>query len=203
MIIEGEKWACESCVRGHRVSNCTHAGERYFRIYKPNQPPPPQFLGCCPALPQIHARPCECRNAVICQENRQYDESTLLCIVMPLTRLLSRSSSTAHQQEGPPRLSMSTLSVNAPFQVGSRQVRLRREDQQVCAPAAHCSGSPRQLLLQPWRTLHLFSQERAAPARHRARVRFGPGDLQRQAVEACSEASIASEHSELGRHAAL
>lgn len=31
MIIDGEKWACESCVRGHRVSNCTHAGKHHFR----------------------------------------------------------------------------------------------------------------------------------------------------------------------------
>ena len=27
MIINGEKWACEACVRGHRVSNCQHHGE--------------------------------------------------------------------------------------------------------------------------------------------------------------------------------
>jgi hypothetical protein len=26
MIIDGEKWACEACVRGHRVSNCQHSG---------------------------------------------------------------------------------------------------------------------------------------------------------------------------------
>ena len=26
MIINGEKWACEACVRGHRVSNCQHSG---------------------------------------------------------------------------------------------------------------------------------------------------------------------------------
>lgn len=26
MIIDGEKWACEACVRGHRVSSCHHSG---------------------------------------------------------------------------------------------------------------------------------------------------------------------------------
>lgn len=26
MLIDGEKYACEACVRGHRVSNCQHAG---------------------------------------------------------------------------------------------------------------------------------------------------------------------------------
>ena len=27
MLVEGEKYACEACVRGHRVSNCYHSGE--------------------------------------------------------------------------------------------------------------------------------------------------------------------------------
>lgn len=26
MLIDGEKWACEACVRGHRVSTCKHHG---------------------------------------------------------------------------------------------------------------------------------------------------------------------------------
>ena len=26
MLIDGEKWACDACVRGHRVSSCTHSG---------------------------------------------------------------------------------------------------------------------------------------------------------------------------------
>ena len=25
-VIDGEKWACSSCIKGHRVSGCTHAG---------------------------------------------------------------------------------------------------------------------------------------------------------------------------------
>lgn len=27
MLINGEKYACEACVRGHRVSNCQHSGK--------------------------------------------------------------------------------------------------------------------------------------------------------------------------------
>lgn len=27
MLIDGEKYACEACVRGHRVSNCQHSGK--------------------------------------------------------------------------------------------------------------------------------------------------------------------------------
>lgn len=26
MLIDGEKWACEACVRGHRVTTCKHHG---------------------------------------------------------------------------------------------------------------------------------------------------------------------------------
>lgn len=26
MLIDGEKWACEACVRGHRVTTCKHNG---------------------------------------------------------------------------------------------------------------------------------------------------------------------------------
>ncbi|KAJ6782034.1 hypothetical protein PWT90_06097 [Aphanocladium album] len=31
MIIDGEKYACEACVRGHRVSNCQHSGKSFQR----------------------------------------------------------------------------------------------------------------------------------------------------------------------------
>lgn len=30
MLIDGEKWACDACVRGHRVSNCQHSGMQSF-----------------------------------------------------------------------------------------------------------------------------------------------------------------------------
>lgn len=32
MIIDGEKYACEACVRGHRVSNCQHSGKSFLDI---------------------------------------------------------------------------------------------------------------------------------------------------------------------------
>ncbi|KUI69180.1 Copper resistance protein CRF1 [Cytospora mali] len=38
MIIDGEKWACESCVRGHRVSNCQHAERPLQHINKKGRP---------------------------------------------------------------------------------------------------------------------------------------------------------------------
>jgi hypothetical protein len=34
MLIKGEKYACEACVRGHRVSNCQHADRPLQHINK-------------------------------------------------------------------------------------------------------------------------------------------------------------------------
>lgn len=38
MIINGEKWACEACVRGHRVSNCQHSDRRLQHINRKGRP---------------------------------------------------------------------------------------------------------------------------------------------------------------------
>ncbi|KAI1634411.1 hypothetical protein F4809DRAFT_618938 [Biscogniauxia mediterranea] len=38
MLIDGEKWACEACVRGHRVSNCQHADRPLQHINKKGRP---------------------------------------------------------------------------------------------------------------------------------------------------------------------
>ncbi|KAL2002254.1 hypothetical protein VTN02DRAFT_335 [Thermoascus thermophilus] len=38
MIINGQKWACEACVRGHRVSNCRHNDRPLIRINKKGRP---------------------------------------------------------------------------------------------------------------------------------------------------------------------
>jgi hypothetical protein len=38
MIIEGEKYACEACVRGHRVSNCQHTDRKLQHINKKGRP---------------------------------------------------------------------------------------------------------------------------------------------------------------------
>lgn len=32
MLIDGEKYACDACVRGHRVSNCQHTGKCATRL---------------------------------------------------------------------------------------------------------------------------------------------------------------------------
>ncbi|KAL9009719.1 MAG: hypothetical protein Q9173_005278 [Seirophora scorigena] len=38
MLIDGEKWACEACVRGHRVSNCQHSERPLTHINKKGRP---------------------------------------------------------------------------------------------------------------------------------------------------------------------
>ncbi|KAL9038597.1 MAG: hypothetical protein Q9214_005213 [Letrouitia sp. 1 TL-2023] len=38
MLIEGEKYACEACVRGHRVSNCQHSDRPLIHINKKGRP---------------------------------------------------------------------------------------------------------------------------------------------------------------------
>ncbi|KAK0628802.1 hypothetical protein B0T17DRAFT_588816 [Bombardia bombarda] len=38
MLIDGEKWACEACVRGHRVSNCQHNDRPLQHINKKGRP---------------------------------------------------------------------------------------------------------------------------------------------------------------------
>ncbi|KAB8294077.1 hypothetical protein EYC80_009532 [Monilinia laxa] len=38
MIIDGEKWACDACVRGHRVSNCHHSERPLQHINKKGRP---------------------------------------------------------------------------------------------------------------------------------------------------------------------
>ncbi|KAI1101266.1 hypothetical protein F4804DRAFT_347785 [Jackrogersella minutella] len=38
MLIDGEKYACEACVRGHRVSNCQHADRQLQHINKKGRP---------------------------------------------------------------------------------------------------------------------------------------------------------------------
>ncbi|PLB43330.1 copper-fist-domain-containing protein [Aspergillus steynii IBT 23096] len=38
MLIDGEKWACEACVRGHRVTTCKHHDRSLIRINRKGRP---------------------------------------------------------------------------------------------------------------------------------------------------------------------
>lgn len=117
MIIDGEKYACEACVRGHRVSNCQHSGKR--------QTPRP-------LLPAHHPRPTD-RLATTTSSTALFSE----LYRHQLTPLSSRPSSPTHQQKGPPRLPMRPLPLHAQVPRRSHQVRLRRKDEQVRSSAAY------------------------------------------------------------------
>jgi len=52
MHIDGEKWACEACVRGHRVSSCRHNDRPLIRINKKGRP----YTICC-----VCRGPCKAR----------------------------------------------------------------------------------------------------------------------------------------------
>ncbi|KAJ6093446.1 hypothetical protein N7486_008735 [Penicillium sp. IBT 16267x] len=49
MLIDGQKWACEACIRGHRVSSCKHHDRPLIRIKRKGRP----FATCliCQATP--------------------------------------------------------------------------------------------------------------------------------------------------------
>ncbi|CAG9943757.1 unnamed protein product [Clonostachys rosea f. rosea IK726] len=52
-LINGQKMACEPCIRGHRSTKCTHANERLMvPVRKPGRP-----LSSCPHPP---SKPCSC-----------------------------------------------------------------------------------------------------------------------------------------------
>ncbi|KAK4201191.1 copper fist DNA binding domain-containing protein [Triangularia verruculosa] len=53
-VVDGQKVACQPCIRGHRVGSCNHAGERQMvPVKKPGRP-----LSTCPHLPGTQ---CDCR----------------------------------------------------------------------------------------------------------------------------------------------
>ncbi|RDW29285.1 product required for copper resistance [Yarrowia lipolytica] len=60
VVIEGIKYACERCIRGHRVSSCTHTQQPLIRI-KPKGRPATQCLHCREARKNkaLHVK-CKC-----------------------------------------------------------------------------------------------------------------------------------------------
>ncbi|KAL9127273.1 MAG: hypothetical protein Q9217_003808 [Psora testacea] len=80
MLIEGEKYACEACVRGHRVSTCQHTDRPLTHINKKGRP-----VSQCPhcrGLRKARAShvACECgakpHSKEECSEEKTSDDST-------------------------------------------------------------------------------------------------------------------------------
>ncbi|BCS04162.1 putative Cu-dependent DNA-binding protein [Aspergillus luchuensis] len=58
MLIDGEKWACEACVRGHRVTTCKHNDRPLIRINRKGRPfATCSICNCTPCeSPEEHAK---------------------------------------------------------------------------------------------------------------------------------------------------
>lgn len=69
VIINGEKWACDRCIRGHRVSSCKHTDQKLTRI-KPKGRPSTQCAHCREARKRsnLHSR-CSCGQGPNCKCN--------------------------------------------------------------------------------------------------------------------------------------
>ncbi|PKY05120.1 copper-fist-domain-containing protein [Aspergillus campestris IBT 28561] len=88
MLIDGEKWACEACVRGHRVTTCKHHDRPLTKINRKGRP----FSTCavcnltpCPT-PDDHAR--------LRRAEKQRSDSLSHTSTTPPARVSSRSSPT-------------------------------------------------------------------------------------------------------------
>lgn len=53
MLIKGEKYACEACVRGHRVSNCQHSDRPLQHINKKVCLSISPVVSCSPTLRRV------------------------------------------------------------------------------------------------------------------------------------------------------
>ncbi|KAJ1912791.1 copper-binding transcription factor [Tieghemiomyces parasiticus] len=68
-IIDGKKFACEKCIKGHRATNCTHTDRELIEIKRKGRPAS-QCATCREnrKLNNVHAK-CECR--ALLQENKR------------------------------------------------------------------------------------------------------------------------------------
>ncbi|ORE05525.1 copper-fist-domain-containing protein [Rhizopus microsporus var. microsporus] len=66
MIINGQKWSCETCIKGHRASSCEHTDRQLILIKKKGRPAT-QCLKCreLRIVRQLHRR-CECLSEKTC-----------------------------------------------------------------------------------------------------------------------------------------
>jgi hypothetical protein len=80
MLINGEKWACEACVRGHRVSNCQHSGERSLRALLFSKRSPPLLQR------SVRTEPGSTSSSVACRRWRIGGSSSRIELYASLTR---------------------------------------------------------------------------------------------------------------------
>ncbi|KAH8811341.1 copper fist DNA binding domain-containing protein [Xylogone sp. PMI_703] len=60
MLIDGMKWACEICIRGHRASKCNHIDRPLKFIQKKGRPR--SHCSYCRVLREFHSIHIQCRH---------------------------------------------------------------------------------------------------------------------------------------------
>ncbi|KAF7616857.1 copper fist DNA binding domain-containing protein [Aspergillus flavus] len=124
MLIDGEKWACEACVRGHRVTTCKHHDRPLIRINRKGRP----FSTCsvchntpCPT-PEEHTklkREAEAKSSSKRGAARVSSRSN--SVLVPIAPRPSSSSPTPSPQSRPQIMAASGPVVSAPPQQQSPQ----------------------------------------------------------------------------------
>ncbi|KAI9256727.1 copper fist DNA binding domain-containing protein [Sporodiniella umbellata] len=77
MIINGQKWSCETCIKGHRASSCEHRHRELIPIKKKGRPAT-QCVKCreLRLVRQLH-RKCDCETATKEVEKHWINEATV------------------------------------------------------------------------------------------------------------------------------
>lgn len=150
MLIEGEKYACESCVKGHRVSNCNHR-DRPLKHIAPKGRPVKQCEHCRDARkskshhakcdcgskrpkdkksePKSEDHGCCCHIGTECLCSNKADSSDL--------RLETSLSRQVNNAKAKPKLTTSSSDSTLPTFAGGHHKPLHRHNN-----LAHTSGAP-------------------------------------------------------------
>ncbi|KAK4512988.1 uncharacterized protein ATC70_003699 [Mucor velutinosus] len=88
MLINGEKWACETCIKGHRATHCKHTDRKLISIKKKGRPAT-QCKRCreLRVLRQLHVK-CDCEDSGpgVTKKNSNSNSSPSLSSVAPRKR---------------------------------------------------------------------------------------------------------------------
>ncbi|CEJ56587.1 Putative Copper fist DNA binding domain protein [Penicillium brasilianum] len=87
MLIDGQKWACEACIRGHRVTSCKHHDRPLIRIKRKGRP----FATCS----ICNATPCEAPT----EHARLKREAELKSPSSKVTQLHTKKASRFHHRK--------------------------------------------------------------------------------------------------------
>ncbi|KAI9485342.1 MAG: copper fist DNA binding domain-containing protein [Benjaminiella poitrasii] len=102
MIINGQKWSCETCIKGHRASHCQHK-DRPLTLIKKKGRPSTQFVKKKPRSQTL--RPIAPKNKLNTTNNDQ----------LPITVTATKSSCCKKNNDSPLSLTLSSPPSSSPF----------------------------------------------------------------------------------------